>query len=116
MTDDLLPRRQRTLCRECRTDTFGPPEVYTFQNWHPSACSRSRKYHRRQAILRQPGTTTYRDGQAVRDVPLPEDGWGEAVNVAADPDVPGRGNEVSAGCSSRTPLIHLRPSGGPGRP
>jgi hypothetical protein len=74
MTTDLLPKRQRSLCRDCLTDTYGPPESYTFESWQPSTCRRSRRYHRRQAMLRQPGTTTYRSGQVVRDVPLPEEG------------------------------------------
>jgi hypothetical protein len=71
--DALPPRSQRGLCHDCLTDTFGPPEAYTFANWRPSACRRSRKYHRRQAMHRLPGTTTYRDGKVVHEVPLPED-------------------------------------------
>jgi hypothetical protein len=73
MTTDLLPRKQRPLCRECQEDAYGPPESYTFDAWPAGTCRRSRRYHRRQALLRQPGTTTYRDGKAVHEVPLPED-------------------------------------------
>jgi hypothetical protein len=53
----FLPRRQRTLCRECLANVYGPPESYTFENWPASTCRRSRRWHRRQAALRQPGTT-----------------------------------------------------------
>jgi hypothetical protein len=73
MTSDLLPKKQRALCEDCRTDAYGPPEAYTYDAWPASTCRRSRKWHRRVAIARQPGTTTYRSGEVLRDVPLPED-------------------------------------------
>jgi hypothetical protein len=73
MTTDLLPKRQRPLCQECQANAYGSPERYTFRDWPAGTCRRSRKYHRRQALLRQPGTTTYRDGKAARDVPLPDE-------------------------------------------
>ena len=102
MTTDLLPKRQRALCRECETDTFGPPEKYTFQNWPASTCPRSRKYHRKQAAMRQSGTTTYRDGNAVRDAPAGERRR-EAVNVTLDRDVPGGGAKVARVLGSSPP-------------
>jgi hypothetical protein len=73
MTSDLLPRRQRPLCEDCQADAYGPPEQYTYAAWPAARCRRSRKFHRRQAILRQPGTTTYRSGQAIHAVPWPDE-------------------------------------------
>jgi hypothetical protein len=73
MMSDLLPRKQRALCEDCQSDTYGAPERYTYDAWPAGRCRRSRKFHRRQALLRQPGVVVYRDGQVVRAVPLPED-------------------------------------------
>lgn len=73
MPSDLLPKRQRPLCEECLLDKYGPPEKYTYENWPAATCRRSRKYHRRNAVLRQVGTTTYRSGQAIHSVPLPDE-------------------------------------------
>jgi hypothetical protein len=70
---DLPPRRQRPFCEDCLMDTYGPPEKYVYDVWPASRCRRSRKYHRRQALARQPGTATYRAGQVIRSVPLPEE-------------------------------------------
>lgn len=73
MTSDPLPRKQRPLCEDCQADAYGPPERYVYDAWPASRCRRSRKWHRKQAVLRQPGVTVYRDGEAIHDVPLPDE-------------------------------------------